>query len=498
MGGSSPHRIAVFVVGALVFVAGYLVFPVESDAGYVINDALWNASGPELRPWTEISAHHPLFHVAANLLTPVLDACGVEQPGHHAAKMLSAMSGALGSALSVLAGGARRWWAGLLVAAPLVATSGFWIEAGTGENVLLGVAGALLATAVALDPNARPRRLGMVVVLALLCRQDNVLLVPAWAYALGQRLDGPTRLRTLSVWLAATGAAALAVFTLIWIAFGEDWTFVDYLTYSASQIAPYESGSWSHAGGVDAVKVNVGALTVLVIGLVTLDPVVNICLGLAFVGLLAAMGMLLRGARPARPLVTCALLVVIVRAPFYVWFEPANFEWWLVPVAVIAWTAAALTAGPGPLPRPRLLAASAVSLAMLTGTLWTHAPHSWTLRQQHMAQLMNDAVEKGEAGGRPIWLPLSELARTGFRVRGLRPDRSAMGLSLEGAVKVIKEMTEDKPGQTIVAVHDRSLLYEMPVSETKEEPGPPILDGLGAQYLRRRGRIQAVIIPAKR
>ena len=59
MGASSPHRMAAIVVGALVFVGGYLVFPVESDAGYVINDALWNGSGPELRPWREISAHHP-------------------------------------------------------------------------------------------------------------------------------------------------------------------------------------------------------------------------------------------------------------------------------------------------------------------------------------------------------------------------------------------------------------------------------------------------------
>lgn len=498
MGGSSPHRIAAFVVAALVFVASYLGFPVESDAGYLINDALWNGSGPELRPWREISAHHPLFHVAANLLTPVLDACGVEQPGHHAAKTLSALSGALVIAMIVLAGGARRWWAGLLVAAPIVATRGFWIEAGTGENVLLGVAGALLATTVALDPNARPRRLGAVIVLALLCRQDNVLLVPAWAYALGQRLDGPTRLRTLSAWLAATGGAALAVFTLTWIAFGKDLAFGDYLTYTASQIAPHESGSWSYSGGFDAVKVNAGALTVLVIGLVTLDPVVNICTGLAFVGLLAAMGLLLRGTRPARPMVTCALLVVIVRAPFYLWFEPANFEWWLVPVGVIAWTAATLAAGPSPLPRMRLVVASVVSLAMLTATLWIHVPHTWTLRQQHMAQLMDRAVAMGQAGGRPIWVPLSELPYTGFMIRGLRPDRSAMGKSLPDAVKVIEEMARSRPDQTIVAVHDRRLLYEMTVSEGEAELGDPILDQLGARYLRRRGRIQAVIIHPKR
>jgi hypothetical protein len=115
-----------------------------------------------------------------------------------------------------------------------------------------------------------------------------------------------------------------------------------------------------------------------------------------------------------------------------------------------------------------------------------------------MAQLMDRAVAMGEAGGRPIWLPLSDLAHTGFMVRGLRPDRSAKGLSLPDAVKEIEKMRRDKPGRTIVAVHDRSLLYEMPGPESEAEPGHPTLDALGAQYLRRRGRIQAVIIPPKR
>lgn len=488
---------AAIVVGALVFVGGYLVFPVESDAGYVINDALWNGSGPELRPWREISAHHPLFHIAANLLTPVLDACGVDQPGHHAAKTLSALSGALVIALIVLAGGARRWWAGLLIAAPLAATRGFWIEAGTGENVLLGAVGALLATAAALDPKIRPRRLGAFVLLALLCRQDNVLLIPAWAYALGQRLDGPTRARTVTTWLAATGVAGIALYALTWITFGENLAFGDYLTDTA-QKSPHPSGSWSHSEGMGAVKVHAGALTVLVIGLVTLDPVVNIWVGVAFVGLLVALGALLRGTRPGRPLVTCALLVVIIRAPFYLWFEPANFEWWIVPVAIIAWTSAALTAAPGSPPRLRLRLASAMSFAMLTGILWTHTPHSWELRERHMARLMDRAIAMGEDGGRPIWVPLSELPHTGFMIRGMQPEKSAMGLSLSAAVEVIAKMALAKPGRTIVAVHDRSLLHEISVSESREEPGAPPLDRLGARYLRRRGRIQAVIIPSNR
>lgn len=504
MSASAPHRVAAVLAGVLVFAGSYLVFPVESDAGYVINDALWNASGPELTPWQDISAHHPLFHIAANLLTPALDACGVGQPGHHAAKTLSALSGALIIALLALAGGAQRWWAGLLVGAPILATRAFWIEAGTGENVLLGVVGAVLATAVALDPNARPRRVGAVVVFALLCRQDNILLVPAWTYALWQRQETP-RLRTTSVWLATTGGASLLAFVLLWAAFGRDLGFFEYLTFTSSRLAPFEGGTWSTSPGVfdlDTMTIHAGALTVLVTGLRTYDQTFNICVGLGFLALLIIIGLLLRGTRPARPLLVTTVLTLAVRTPFYLWFEPANFEWWLVPVGIIAWTATALAASPDPRRAARPAIAAVCSLAMIVGTVWAHAPHTWTLRQHRMARLMDRVVEIGSRAERITWVPLSPLPRSGLAIRGLRSDSRALNLEIPDAVQLVNEIAESRPDHTIVAVHDRFVKHGMAVSQDVVERGARTLDRFvaapGTRYLRRRGRVQAVIIPPKR
>ena len=155
-----------------------------------------------------------------------LEAIGIDRPGLSAVKVLSALSAALILGMIVAAAGRRRWWLGVLLAAAIASMRGFWIEAGTGENVLTGVAFGMLALRAALDPRAGPGRVSFWIVVALLARQDNILLMPAYTFALWQRMPRPRRWRRMFIWGAVTGVLTLGLYALVWWAYASQTPFL--------------------------------------------------------------------------------------------------------------------------------------------------------------------------------------------------------------------------------------------------------------------------------
>ena len=500
---SATHQRAALIVAALAFIGSYLLYPVESDAAYAINDALWNALMAEGDDEHVVSGHHPMFHIAAHGVAAVLDAVGVEQRGLHAVKVLSALSASAILGLIVAAAGARRWWFGVLVATTLASTRGFWIEAGTGENVLLGVAFGLYALRAALDDRCRLSRVGIWVVLALLARQDNILLLPAWAYGLWQRMPAESRLKRLVLWGAVSGIATLGLYFLIWWAFSEENTFLEWLTYTSTHNKRAVNGSWSSTGGVitlDVVEQHIAALSVSVVGLLTFDRIPNLIMGIAFVASLLGAGFLDRGSRRARPLLIAAGIMLATRLPFYLWFEPSNFEWWLLPLSVFAWLSAQLSGGKTERPRARPLLATALLVAATGWVLWSHAAHSWSLRQRTMAVAIDRVVDEARSRYRnPLWVPASGIPMTAFRMRGIAP-YYRVALSADPLLE-LKSIVEERPHRTIVVLVDRFIHNGMPINRDLADPTTAFLDTLvaepGGRTLRRRGRVQAFIIPPR-
>ena len=494
-------RVAAIITGCLVFAASYWIFGVESDAAYAINDALTNAAACELTPWRDINAHHILFHLGANGLTVCLEAVGIDRPGHHAVKTMSALGAALVAALTVLAAG-RRWWAGLLLLAPLAATRGFWIEAGTGENVLLGAAGAVLATAMAFDPTKRARLVGAAVVFALLCRQDNLLLVPAWTWVLGRRLPAAGRAMALGRWLGVTGGVTLAAFAATWPCCDPGTPFRTWMLHTS---AMQPEGHWSVTGGSmgsESWRLHLGALSILVVGFITEDTTANLAVALGFLAALGTMGVVLRGDQRTSGVLPFLGLVLLFRAPFYVWFEPQNFEWWIVPVCVACWCMASLTRGAERLSRFRLATGAAVCVVATASVVFGHGEHTWDLRDRSLSRLMDRAVAAGSVYQEQLWVPLSHRPRVGFRVRGLPTRNSAVNMSLEAKIQHLGQLSAQNPGAAIVAVEDRFVHDGSLLTDEAQQPRWAVADRFvalpGTRYLRRKGRIEAIIIAPRR
>lgn len=498
----APHRRAALAVAVFALVASYLLYPVEADAAYAINDALWNALMASGDTEHAVSGHHPLFHIAAYYLSNGLESLGVERPGLHAVKVVSSVAGALMLALIVLASGPRRWWVGVLLAGLLASTRGFWIEAGTGENVLLGVALGMQALRVALDRDCGIARVSWWVFVALLARQDNILLLPAVTYALGQRLQPQGRWPRVVLWGGVTGVVTLATYWAIWVAFPVDMTFPEWLTHTSTHNARAVNGSWSPTGGAitpQVLEMHMGALSSAVVGLITFERTFNICIGLGFLLVIAGTGVFLRGRGRHRPLVIMTLLVFVFRVPFYLWFEPGNFEWWLLPIGVLTWAAAHAVRDDEPARGLRPILVGLALVASIVTVLGYHADHSWSLRNRTMSAAIDRVLAESRNRVRPIYVPITGVPMTAFRMRGVKP-YYRVALSSD-PIQALDALIKKERARTIVILVDRFVHGGMAINREIVDPIGRILDGFvaapGGRILRRRGHLQAIILPPR-
>lgn len=318
----------------LVLVAALLLFLVPLDTrsdGLILgNDVVPYAHGlVEGTPAALWNPHHLLFHPLAALVAKVgAVASGGEldlERALGAHRLLSALGGAC-AVLVVFRFAFRRCGLGAAVAfaALFALSSGTWLYASVGETYLPATAalGALLVTAAAGRlgwGEARPLSLVGWLVLALLLRQDSVLVVPALFFLV--------RPGTALAVVSAAGGLAASLYAGAWVLSGTELGFVAWLRGLA------DSGLFG--GGLDLQGLRVSlALLGASLSFATFYASTGWKLGLG----VAAAALLLSLALPARrppgsrgageTSVALGLGVfVLTRFLFIAWWQPANLEY---------------------------------------------------------------------------------------------------------------------------------------------------------------------------
>src|SRR5262245_46762267 len=91
---SSPTGVAI-VAGFAIYTMALAIwlFPFDSDAAFVVHDALWYGIAAEHSPAGSINPNHALFHVLAGALVGPLRALGADAPGHLACRVVAGFAG---------------------------------------------------------------------------------------------------------------------------------------------------------------------------------------------------------------------------------------------------------------------------------------------------------------------------------------------------------------------------------------------------------------------
>jgi hypothetical protein len=211
---------------------------------------------------------------------------------------------------------------------------------------------------------------------------------------------------------------------------------------------------------------------------------------------------LLRGADPSRRYAAAVLVTIAIRAPFYAWFEPQNFEWHMLPMALLAALGARLARGaPATGPVAQRAALASLFLAGLV-TLAVHAPNTWMLRQKRFATAIDAAIEA--AGKKAYYVAIDKNAMIGVSLRhyeqqqldmpyGVTPQRLA-DLAIAKRKELVARNEGDRP---IVVIGDRFIETGMPYDLLHAGEGFAAFDTAppmpGVRIVRHEGRAFAAI-----
>jgi len=311
--------LALAVFGA-AFALCALTFTTASDGIVLGNDVVAYARALGLRePGALLNPHHLLFHP----LVAALDLClGWLGNPRSVQRALAAHQGisalGAGAAAALLFAFARELCGplrALLLCAVFALSAGNWLYGSVGESYLPANAAllGLLACALRMRLGLRAENTAPIaawLLLALLLRQDSVLVAPALFVLL------PVR-RALSAILAA-GLGSLAIYAAAWLIGGPEAGFVDWLR------GLERSGLWGAAPDARAVRASLG-LTAVAFNYVTWF---DLSLGLMSVGLFVLP---LLPPRPltggfARALLGLGLYAVLHLA-FFTWWQAGNMEY---------------------------------------------------------------------------------------------------------------------------------------------------------------------------
>jgi hypothetical protein len=319
---------------------------VRSDGQLLGNDAMPYASQLVAdAPGGMWNAHHLLFHllVAAiagirGLLGGLVDEITVLE----AQRLVSAFGGA--ATVTVLFGFAARragLGAGLLLAALFATAYGNWLLSSVGETYTPATALVCLVLVRAAETRLGERRenvpaLAGLVLLALLFRQDSVLVLVALPFLLSPRAAFAT--------VVFAGLTSLALYVLAWALSGIDLAFLVWLRGLAG------TGIWGHAPRAGDFGLSAGlTATALHYGFVPLrrvlagrtDELASPQLLSAFATVLALGVALLPTRRLAGPTARVAFgfaAYALARWLFFTWWEPSNVEYHtgtLLPLALL-------------------------------------------------------------------------------------------------------------------------------------------------------------------
>ncbi len=347
-----------------------------------------------------LSPHHPGYHLAAYALLLVTGGAGPND----ALGMLRWIS-SLGGALSVVVlfrlalplGGVRSATALSLLFA---FSAGPWLYSAVGESYMPGTAavGLCLADGVAVRlgwRRANAWRSGALLLLALLVRQDSVLIAPCLALALPWRS-----------FLGAVGGAGLAslgIYAVLWQLSGSDAGLTVWLRGLA------ETGLWGEGFSAYRFAVTL-ALTQHALNYGLAWGGVWAALSIATTCLLIAGTCLHRGSRvPVAGSRTAAALflgsVVLVRIVFFTWWQPSNMEYHTPTLwPLLALTALALPVAGSP-------AAARAALALFAAALLALGVNGGRLMQPNRTFDMDRTAEEALllAGPRGLVLSIDRL-----------------------------------------------------------------------------------------
>ncbi len=401
-----------FVLLALVTcVTTVSFYPWNADAGFAVNDALWYAHAAETDGRASINGHHPLFHLILLPVTQLLRASGVEHPGHMAVRFVAGFSlSAVILLCGALAGWRRRALAPLLL---LLVTRCVFIETAVGESLALSAATILFALRLASDASASLLRVGIATSLALLARQDAILIVPGILLALQVRTPAAQRsIKRLMIWLSATGVVTLMLYLALWRLSGT----LEFTTF-LFRIAQEEGRAWAQPEfpGVQEIAFRFATLGAAVTGVQGHFAAfsLNIAIGISWVALLFVVTRCAGGDRAPSPLRSGFGAILLVHFCFYTWFEPQNFEWWFVDmVLLVALCCAGLR---NPRHAVRIIALALTTLG-IAGVLSAHGPSTCTLRNTSLARAAAVAAEWSHDAKGPVVLSYGYRAHTALHL----------------------------------------------------------------------------------
>lgn len=385
-----PHALLAAAAG----LAMLLLYAGRADAVFVLYDPAFYASEAESIGLASINGHHPLTHVLVLLLTKLCTFAGVEAPGCVALQLLNAA----GLVAIVLACGKAAGWRGASMALVLVLLSmrGVLLSAAGGETVLPALAASLWLLIAACNAGTSLRVTSALAVITLLLRQDSILVIPAVLFALAR---GGRSLGTLVRFTALTGFITLALYALLWKLCGRDPSFLNWM-FALMHDSARTWGGTSTAGFHDTVLLHGSAWSVAAAGHFTEWSLGAGALFTAgIVALLALAARLLAGDAPDRRLATTALLALLVRTAFSLWFEPHHWEWAVMGWIWVLFALSAMLTGTSHAERVALAAGLLLFLALAAAIFCQHGKTTAELRQQRLSQAAVEAIAMGNRAG---------------------------------------------------------------------------------------------------
>lgn len=460
-----PRRrfLPALLAATIAMLVACCAFPAHADATYATVDPVRYAWHAETDPWSTVEGHHPLFHVLVNLACEALRALGVQEPGTYGVRVIGGFGGAAVCVILVLAADGAAW-VGFALAMLLLAGRGFFLDLGTGESLAPALGAGLAVLWSATRGEVRLFRLGALIVLACLLRQDSILILFGVIVALAMRGVSRRRLTALLAWC---GSVTLALYTLAWLFLAREDSFLDFLFIMS-------------AGGGDVVlrhgvtldlptslRAHVCALGVLFIGIepVHEEPVVGYWV-LTAVGLVGAVvpcavGLLLRGSERVRPLLAAVSLTVIVRFAFYAWLEPFQYQWWEGTLVCLFLLGACLVRSPVERKRGRVVAAWGLVIVAIVAQTATHAPFTLELRHRSVDSALDEAQDWARAPETLI-LTYGHPAQLGLLNREHEPFHLLSG-DAETASRELGRWLDTHDGPVVVVVDrfvvERALLW---------------------------------------
>ena len=479
--GSPARLVSLVLLAGCALVAALFLFPADSDGALANHDGIWYAMLAEHLGRRSIMAHHVLFHMAVVGLVDPLKALGIASPGSVACRIVAGAGAAL--VLLLVASRARaRWVVGCGFALVLLSSRSFLVEAAVGENVLPACAAALATLIVATRPTPSPWKVGAAFAVALLFRQDNLLLLPAVFYALWSGLPRERRFRTITLTLVAGGAVAALGSVAAWRVARQPgqslWTYLVDLgrhDWSLSIVGP-RALAHTDAFGIAAV------------GRHWWPDDHHLWIPAALLAALGVAAWGLRGdAAPPRFWRAC-LLAIATRIPFFLWFEAHNPEWHVLTWVLVAACGSSAAAGSPRTSVPLRVMGTAILLALSVVILRSHGPHTWLLRDRTMTEAIHAL---GDLKGVEVFTD-GHIVGTAFS--RLRIPRTVLGNRRDANMAFLRGEVETRPRPMLFMI-DRMVLDGMPYSlDHLNEYDHHLDSGLDTEDLRLerwRGRVYA-------